>query len=128
MGGSLTGQRSTIGYCTFVTKNLVTWRSKKQQVVARSSVEAKFRAMALGIYELMWLKTLLSELQVKVQEPLRLFYDNKTAISIAHNPVQHDRTKHIDIDKHFIKEKIDGRVICTLMSPIASAQFQSSSI
>ena len=97
-GGSLTDVRSTSDYCTLVAGNLVTWRSKKQQVVSRSGVEAEFRAMALRICELMWLDILLKELHVKVDEPMRLYYDNKATISIAHNPVQHDRTKHIKID------------------------------
>ncbi|KAL6338368.1 hypothetical protein AAG906_018739 [Vitis piasezkii] len=79
-----------------VIEHLVTWKSKKQHVVARSSAETKFRDMALGIYELMWLKGLLRELQVNLENPMRLYCDNKAAINIAHNLVQHDRTKHID--------------------------------
>ena len=85
---------------------MVTWKSKKQHVVAQSSAETKFRDMALGIYELMWLKGLLRELQVNLENPMRLYCDNKAAINIAHNLVQHDRTKHVEIDRHFIKERL----------------------
>ena len=110
-GSLLIDRRSTSGYCTLVAGNLVTWKGKKH-VVSRFSAEAEFRAMALGICELMWLNTLLKELHVKVDEPMRLYCDNKAAISIAHNLVQHDRTKHVEIDQHFIKENIDKGVIC----------------
>ena len=111
--GSLIDRRSTTGYCTFLGGNLVTWRSKKQNVVARSSAEAEFRAMAQGVCELLWLKIILRDMRIKLEGPMRLYCDNKSAISIAHNPVQHDRTKHIEIDRHFIKEKLESGLICT---------------
>ena len=95
----------------------MTWRSKKQSVVARSSTEAEFRAMAQGICEILWLNRILKELKKPVECPLRVYCDNKAAISIAHNPVQHDRTKHIEIDRHFIKEKIDAGIICIPFVP-----------
>ena len=109
-------RRFILGYCTFLGGNLVTWRSKKQNVVARSSAKAEFRAMAQGVCEL-WLKIILEDLKIKWSEPMRLYFDNKSAISIAHNPVQHDRTKHVKIDKHFIKEKLDSGLICTPYVP-----------
>ena len=111
--GSITDRRSTSRYCTFVGGNLVTWRSKKQAVVSRSSAEAEFRAMSQGICELQWIKILLRDLRLEPTESMRLYCDNKAAISIAQNPVQHDRTKHIEIDRHFIKEKLSSGVICT---------------
>ena len=109
--GSLTDRRSTSGYCTYVWGNLVTWRSKKQSVVARSSAEAEVRAMAHGICEGIWLKRLLEELQLAPHGPMKLMCDNQAAISIAKNPVHHDRTKHVEIDRHFIKEKIEQKII-----------------
>ena len=69
--------------------------------------------MALGVCELLWLKILLDDLKIEVTGVMRLYCDNKSAISIAHNPVQHDRTKHIKVDKLFIKEKLDNGLICT---------------
>ena len=95
----------------------MTWKSKKQSVVARSNAEAEFRAMAQGVCELLWLKIILEDLKIKWDGPMRLYCDNKAAISIAHNPVQHDRTKHIEIDRHFIKEKLESRLICTPFVP-----------
>ena len=56
-------------------------------------------------------------LQVKVNHLVKLFCDNKAAISIAHNPVQHDRTKHVEVDRHFIKEKIEIGTICVTYTP-----------
>ena len=91
--------------------NLVTWRSKKQKVVARSSAEAEFRGMSHGVCELLWLEKLLRDLGFKHKGAMKLHCDNKAAIEIAHNPMQHDRTKHVEIDRHFIKEKLDAGII-----------------
>ena len=115
--GSTDDRRSTIGYCTYVWGNLVTWRSKKQSVVVRSSAEAEFRAVAQGMCEGLWLQKLLEELCITVEHPIKLYCDNKAAISISYNPVQHDRTKHIEVDRHFIKEKIEKEIICMTYIP-----------
>lgn len=115
--GSLVDRRSTTGYCTLLGGNLVTWKSKKQNVVARSSAESEFRAMAHGLCELLWLKIILNDLKVKWEEPMKLYCDNKSAINIAHNPVQHERTKHIEIDRHFIKEKLEEGLVCMTYVP-----------
>ena len=89
---------------------MVTWRRKKQPVVARSSAEAKFRAMCHGICEGIWLRRMLRELAALTIGPMILLCDYKAAIEIAKNPVHHDRTKHAEIDRHFIKEKIERRL------------------
>ena len=109
--GAVDDRRSTSGYFTFVGGNLVTWRSKKQNVVARSSAEAEFRGMALGICEALWLRFLLQDLGYQPNQPIQLYCDNKAACDIAHNPVQHDRTKHVEVDRFFIKEKLDEKII-----------------
>ena len=80
-------------------------------MVARSTAEAEYRAMALGVSELLWVKALLTELQLDKGAPLRLLSDSQATISIANNPVQHDRTKHIEIDRFFIKEKLEQGIL-----------------
>ena len=109
--GNITDRKSTSGYFTFVGGNLVTWRSKKQKVVALSSAEAEFKGVAKRLCELLWLKRLLEEIECSSQDTMNLFCDNKAAIAIAHNPVQHDRTKHVEVDRHFIKQKLEDKVI-----------------
>ena len=79
--------------------------------MARSSAEAEFKAIAHGICGTLWIKRLLEELKVINLLHMRLYCDNKAAIAIAHNPVLHDRTKHVEVDKHFIKEKLDSGII-----------------
>ncbi|KAK9130140.1 hypothetical protein Sjap_010627 [Stephania japonica] len=109
--GSQTDRRSTSGYCSYVWGNLVTWRSKKQSVVSRSSAEAEYRALAHGICEGLWLKRVLNSLNISSEDPVHLHSDNEAALSIAVNPVHHDRTKHIEVDRHFISEKIECKIV-----------------
>ena len=104
-------RRSTFGYCSFVWGNLVTWRSKKQSVVARSSAEAEYRALAQGICEGIWIKRVLSELGQTSSSPILMMCDNQATISIAKNPMHHDMTKHVEIDKHFIIEKMTSETV-----------------
>lgn len=112
--GSVDDRRSTSGYCTFFAGNLITWRSKKQTVVARSTAEAEYRAMAHTVAELRWLQYLLKDLGVSLASPPTLFCDNKAAIAIAENPVFHERTKHIEVDCHFIRSHVLHKEITLL--------------
>lgn len=92
---------------------MVTWRSKKQSVVVRSSVEADFRSMAQGICELLCLRMLISEHSLYVPKPMSLCCDNKVAINVVHDPVRLDKTKHVEVDLHFIKDHLKAaRHIC----------------
>ncbi|KAM3343314.1 hypothetical protein P3S68_025403 [Capsicum galapagoense] len=104
--GSPSDRRSTSGYCVLVGGNLVSWKSKKQSVVARSSAEAEYRAMAAATCELVWIKQLLRELNFGETGKMELVCDNQAALHIASNLVFHERTKHIEIDCYFVREKI----------------------
>lgn len=104
-------RKSTSGYFTFVGGNLVTWRSKKQNVVALSNAEVEFRGMAKGLCELLWLRGLLTEVGFPPDSAMNLFCDNKAAIDISHSPIQHDHTKHEEIDRHFIKQNLEEKII-----------------
>ena len=95
----------------------MTWRSKKENVVVRSSAELQFRALAQGLCELMWLKNILNDLRINMERPLRLYWDNKAAINIAHNPIQYARTKNIESNRHFIKETLDEEIVCMSYAP-----------
>lgn len=109
---SISDRRSTSGYCTFVWGNLVTWRSKKQVVVARSSAEAELRSVAHGVCEALWLNMLLEELKTMTEMPINIYCDNKPAINISNNPLHHDQTKHVEVDRHYIQDKIEEGTIC----------------
>lgn len=82
-------------------------------VMTRSSVEAKFWAMAQGICEILWIKGLLKEFKLEPKELMMIYYDDKVANNIAHYSIQHDYTKHVEVDRHLIKEKIESGRIST---------------
>ncbi|XP_069148142.1 uncharacterized protein [Solanum lycopersicum] len=111
--GSPSDRRLTSGYCVLVRGNLVSWKSKKQNVVARSSVKLEYRAMATTTCELVWIKQLLGELKFGKIDQIELLCDNQVAFHIASNLVLHENTKHIKIDCHFVREKILSRDIVT---------------
>ena len=104
--GDPTDRRSTTGYCFMLGDSLISWRSKKQTVVAHSSTEAEYRALAATTAELIWLRWLLQDLGIDCSAATQLHCDNQSVIQIAHNDVFHERTKHIEIDCHFIRQHV----------------------
>ena len=109
---SPTNRRSTLRYCVFIGGNLISWKSKKH-VVARSSAKAEYRAMTLATCELIWLRHLPLELRFGKDEQMKLICDNQATLHIASNPVFHERTKHIEVDCHFVREKIASGCMVT---------------
>ena len=99
-------RRSTTGYCFLLGDSLISWRSKKQIVIARSSTKTEYRALAATTAKLIWLRWLLQDLGVDCSTVTKLHCDNRGAIQIAHNDVFHERTKHIEIDCHFIRHHL----------------------
>ncbi|KAF5775515.1 putative RNA-directed DNA polymerase [Helianthus annuus] len=110
----LSTRKSVTGYCVYLGGSLVSWKSKKQSTVSRSTGEAEYRAMCSATCEIMWLLNLLREVGVNCELPVKLYCDSKAAISIAANPVFHEKTKHFEVDLHFLREKVGSGIIETV--------------
>lgn len=108
----LTGVRvSVTSYCVFLGDSLVFCKAKKQYIVARSSAEAEYKALASTTSELIWMCQLLKDFRINISAPVLLFCDNQAAIHIANNPIFHECIKHIEIDCHFVQDKISKGLI-----------------
>jgi histone deacetylase 1/2 len=107
--GDIDDKRSTGGFAIFCGPNLILWSARKQPTVSRSSTEAEYKSLANATAEMIWIEALLKELGVKVRWPPRLWCDNLGATYLCANLVFHVRAKHIEIDFHFVREKVARR-------------------
>ncbi|GJR14351.1 secreted RxLR effector protein 161-like protein [Tanacetum coccineum] len=104
-------RRSRTSYMLLLGGTSISWKTKKQSLVSRSSAEAEYRAMASTVSEIIWVRWLLSELHGHNPLAIPLFCDNQAARHIANNPVFHERTKHVEMDCYFVRERVKSKEI-----------------
>ncbi|KAG6516323.1 hypothetical protein ZIOFF_026782 [Zingiber officinale] len=111
LGGSLDDMKSTSGYCFSFGSTIFSWVSKKQQSVAQSSAEAEYISASVATSQAIWLRKILADLGHHQIEGTVLHCDNKSAIAMAKNPAHHNRTRHIALKHHFIRQAIEDKEI-----------------
>ncbi|GJW03478.1 ribonuclease H-like domain-containing protein [Tanacetum coccineum] len=117
--------RSTSGYYVFLSDNLLPWSAKRQHTISRSSVEAEYQGVANVVAETAWIRNLLRELHSPLLTATLVYCDNVSAVYMSANPVQHQRTKHIEIDIHFVRNMVKAGHVRVLHVP---SRFQYADI
>jgi hypothetical protein len=112
--------RSTSDYAVFLGANLISWSSKHQNVISRSSAEAEYLVVANGVAEACWLRQLLQELHTPLTKSTLVYCDNISVVYLSTNPIQHQRMKHVEIDLHFVRECVAIGDIRVLHVPMTS--------
>ena len=115
--GDMDTRRSTSGYVFQLGNSTVSWCSRKQATVAKSSTEAEYVALSTATQEGIWLRRLLSGLKVDTRNATVIYEDNQGAIDLSKNPKHHDRTKHIDVCHHFVRERVASKEISVIYCP-----------
>nr|GEW67653.1 ribonuclease H-like domain-containing protein [Tanacetum cinerariifolium] len=110
-------RRLTLGYCIFLGNNLISWSSKHQPVLSHSSVEAESRGVANVVPTTCWLRNLLRELHSHLSSATLVYCDNVNVVYLSCNPIQHQRTKHIEIDIHFVRDLVAAGQVLVLHVP-----------
>ena len=104
-------RHSITDYIMYLGFNPITWSAKKQDTISHSCIESEYRALATTTAELYWLRQVLKDLGIYLSAPPKLWCDNVSALAVASNPVFHAHTKHIEVDYHFVREKVLRRDI-----------------
>ncbi|KAI5348760.1 hypothetical protein L3X38_001647 [Prunus dulcis] len=107
--GDASTRRSTTGFVVFLGNNPISWQSREQGSVSRSSTEAEYRALANTAADVVWIRQVLADMHEFLPEPPLLHCDNLSALALSSNPVFHSRIKHLDIDFHFIQERVQSK-------------------
>ncbi|GJT21831.1 ribonuclease H-like domain-containing protein [Tanacetum coccineum] len=123
--GCPTTRQSTSGYCVFLDNNLLSWSSKHQQTLSRSNAEAEYRGVANAVAKTCWIRNLHRELHTPLSSATIVYCDNVSAVYLSSNPVQHQRTKHIKIDIHFVWDLVATGQVRVLYVP---SRFQYADI
>ncbi|XP_028948155.1 uncharacterized mitochondrial protein AtMg00810-like [Malus domestica] len=113
----LNTRRSVTGYVVYLGENPISWQSKKQTSVSRSSTEAEYKALAHTAADIAWVRQILRDLKCSVPQPPIIHCDNMSAIALSSNPVFHSRIKHLDTDYHFVRERVQRRDLEVLYIP-----------
>ena len=127
---------STGAYLVYLSSNLISWSSKKQKTIARSSTEAEYRSIAATVVELCWIQSLLLELGATLSSSPVIYYDNIGATQLSSNPIFHSRMKHVAVDYHFIRDRVQtgqlrvahvsfaDQLVDFLTKPLSTSTFQ----